>query len=101
MNEAFEKKVRAAAVAGWYRDQIAADTRSGVRLHPQFFTTADVPLIADPVLAATRPAPVLLSALCHLDDAKIDAMFPALLAALDALEPDKKIFYECATSAGE
>jgi hypothetical protein len=85
------------AVARWYSDQIAADTHSGARLHPRFFTTADVPLVADTAAAATRPAPVLLAALCHLDDAGIDLMFPALLAALDALEPDKKIFYDDVT----
>ena len=85
------------AVARWYRDQIAADTRSGARLHPRLFTAADVPLAADVGRAAARPAPVLLAATCHLDDAEIDVMFPALLAALDALDPEKKIFYDDAT----
>jgi hypothetical protein len=47
--------------------------------------------------AAARPAPVLLAATCHLDDAEIDVMFPALLAALDALEPEKKTFYDDVT----
>jgi hypothetical protein len=80
------------AVARWYRDQIAADTRSGARLHPRFFTAADVPLVADVERAAARPAPVLLAATCHLDDVEIDVMFPALLAALDALEPERRSF---------
>ncbi|WP_462188590.1 MULTISPECIES: hypothetical protein [unclassified Frankia] len=56
-----------------------------------------MPLVADAELAAARPAPVLLAAICHLDDVKIDVMFPALLAALDVLEPDKKIFYDDVT----
>ncbi|MBL7496456.1 hypothetical protein I6A84_27355 [Frankia sp. CNm7] len=87
-----------ATVAKWYREQIALDTRSGAWLRPWFFTPADVPLIVDERLAVTRPARVLLSAMCHLDDAAIDAMFPALLAALNALEPDVKIFYDDETA---
>jgi hypothetical protein len=61
------------AVARWYRDQIAVDTRSGARLHPRFFTAADAPLVADVEQAAARPAPVLLAATCHLDDVEIDS----------------------------
>ncbi|CUU60944.1 hypothetical protein Ga0074812_1515 [Parafrankia irregularis] len=37
--------------------------------------------------------------MCHLDDTDVDAMFPALLAALLTLEPDAKIFYHNVTVA--
>jgi hypothetical protein len=66
------------AVARWYRDQIAADTHSGARLSPRMFTADDVPLLPDAEQAAARPA-------------------SALFAALHALEPEKKIFYDDVT----
>jgi hypothetical protein len=81
------------AVAGWYHRQIAKDTFSGARLHPRFFTPADVPLVVDEHEAAAHPARVLFSAICHAADTEVDAMFPALLTALDALAPTLKIFY--------
>jgi len=82
------------AVANWYRDLIDRDLRSGARLRPFFFTPEDVPLVVDEELAVARPARVLLSAMCHLQDTHVDEMFPALLAALNALEPGMKIFYD-------
>ncbi|MDT3439007.1 MULTISPECIES: hypothetical protein [unclassified Pseudofrankia] len=85
------------AVADWYRDQVARDTRSGAWLRPWFFTPADVPPIVDDELAAIRPARVLFSAMCHLDDASVEDMYPALLAALATLEPTAKIFYHNVT----
>jgi hypothetical protein len=84
------------AVADWYRDQVALDTRSGAWLRPWFFTPADVPLIVDEA-AAVRPARVLFSAMCHLDDTNVEEMYPALLAALATLEPTTKIFYHNVT----
>lgn len=85
------------AVARWYRDQIALDIRSGARLYPRLFTAADVPFVADVEQAAVRPAPVLLAAICHLEDDGIDVMFPALLVALDALDTEMKTFYDDVT----
>src|SRR5262245_9504140 len=82
------------AVADWYRKLIARDTVRGARLHPRIFPPEDVPLLVDEVEAANHPARALLSAICHDKDRKIDAMFPALLAALDALDPAMKIFYD-------
>jgi hypothetical protein len=82
------------AVARWYREQLAVDLLSSVRLLPRLFSTLDVPLVSDLSLAVARPAAVLFSAACHLEDTKIDEMFPALLAALATLEPARRIFYD-------
>jgi hypothetical protein len=82
------------AVADWYRRRVDADTDSAVHLHPLIFTAAEIPLQTDPAAAAARPAPVLLAATGHLHDTHIEITFPALLAALTALPPDQKIFYD-------
>jgi hypothetical protein len=87
------------AVANWYRNLIAKDTRSGAWLRPWFFTPADVPLIVDEAIAVAWPARVLFSAMCHLDDAKVEEAYPALLAVLAQLDPTKKIFYHNVTVA--
>lgn len=83
------------AVAIWYRNLISTDIFSGAWLRPRFFTPDDVPVVLDEAYAAAHPARTLFAAFCHLDDeAKVGPGLPALLAAVDTLAPEMKIFYD-------
>jgi hypothetical protein len=74
--------------------------RSSLWLRPFFVTPEDVPLVTDIEQAQANPSVVVFSALCHGDDKTIDAMFPALAAALRMLSPTKAIAYYDIVLAG-
>src|SRR5688500_12465024 len=69
----------------------ATDVR--VVLRPLIFTQSDVPLVVDLDVARIHPALAVLSALCHAEQPEVDAAFPALAVALQALGPRKAILY--------
>src|SRR5262245_23791727 len=56
------------ATAAWYEARIAAQTSSGARLTPRFFTPADLPRVVDEEVAEAHPAWVLFADLCNLDE---------------------------------
>ena len=69
-------------------------------LRPFIFTPDDVPLVMDVELARKNPALAVLSAICHGGDAAVDAMFPALAAALQSVGPGTAISYYDVVLAG-
>ncbi len=88
-----------AMVARRYRDMCEADGVS-LLLRPLIFTPHDVPLIIETEVAQTHPALAVLAALCHASGPNVDAAFPALAAALQALGPSKAILYYDIVLAG-
>ena len=87
------------SIAQRYRDLFAADGLS-LSLRPLIFTPEDVPLITDEDVARANPALTVLSAISHGADAEVEAMFPGLLAALRAADPEKAILYHDVVLAG-
>jgi len=87
------------AVADWYRRMFAMNGTS-LSLRPLIFTPKDVPIVDDLEQARDRPALAVLSAICHGRDAEVDAMFPALAAALQSVDPDTAISYYDVVLAG-
>jgi hypothetical protein len=87
------------ALARRYRDMFDFDGIS-LLLRPLIFTQSDVPLVVDVELARTHPALAVLSALCHAGQPEVDAAFPALAAALQALGSKKAILYYDIVLAG-
>src|SRR6478609_8288903 len=79
-----------------------AECTSGMSLslRPFIFTPDDVPLVVDVELARKNPALAVLSAICHGGDAAVDAMFPALAAALQSVGPGTAISYYDVVLAG-
>ena len=59
-----------------------------------------VPMVIDQDLARANPTLAVLAALCHGDSPNIDAMFPALSAALQAVGPKNTISYNDIVLAG-
>jgi hypothetical protein len=86
-------------VAAWYRRQLD-DDQSSLTLQPYIFTPDEVPLILDGRLARTNPALAVLSAICHGAHPEVDALFPALVAALRSLGPAGAIPYHDVVLAG-
>jgi len=82
-----------------YRYLVNSD-ESGLTLRPFIFTPDDVPVVMDEDLARAHPALAVLSAICHGGHAEVDAMFPALVAALRSLGPSKAILYYDIVLAG-
>jgi hypothetical protein len=87
------------AIARRYRGLFESEGLS-LPLRPFIFTPRDVPLVVDVELARADPALVVFSALCHSDDADVDAVFPALAEALRALGPKKAVLYYDIVLAG-
>lgn len=69
-------------------------------LRPFIFTPGDVPLVVDVDLARANPALAVLSALCHGNDAQVEATFPALAEALRSAGPKRAILYYDIVLAG-
>jgi len=88
-----------AVVARRYRDLFEFDGIS-LLLRPLIFTPQQVPMVIDEDLARANPTLAVLSALCHGDSPTIDAMFPALSAALQAVGPKNAISYNDIVLAG-
>ena len=87
------------ALARWYRGMFEAEAYS-LPMRPFVFTPDEVPLVVDVGLARANPALAVFSAICHGDDADVDAAFPALAEALRALGPKKAISYHDIVLAG-
>lgn len=79
-------------IAARYQDLFEFDGISLI-LRPLIFTPERVPLVIDTELARAHPALVVLSALCHGGQPEVDALFPALAAALHAVDPNNAILY--------
>ena len=86
-------------IARRYRNVFESDGIS-LLLRPLIFTPSDVPLVVDVDLARANPALAALSALCHAEHPEVDAAFPALAAALQALGPTRAILYYDIVLAG-
>lgn len=69
-------------------------------LRPLIFTPSDVPLVVDVDLARSNPALAVLSAICHGNDAQVEATFPALMEALRAVNPKTAVLYYDVVLAG-
>ncbi|GIG86351.1 hypothetical protein [Plantactinospora endophytica] len=69
-------------------------------LRPFIFTPNDVPLVVDVDLARTNPALAVLSAICHGQNAQVEATFPALMEALRSVGPRAAILYYDVVLAG-
>jgi hypothetical protein len=80
------------AIARRYRRLFESDGLSLV-LQPFIFTPQEVPIVLDDDAARSNPALAVLSAICHGGHAEVDAMFPAVSAALDALGPREGVRY--------
>lgn len=87
------------AIARRYRAMFEFEGLS-LSLRPFIFTAQDVPLVMDVEMARTQPALAVLSALCHGEDAEVDAAFPALAEALRSLGPKRAILYHDIVLAG-
>jgi hypothetical protein len=87
------------ALARKYRDMFD-DAGLSAPFRPFIFTAQDVPLVIDVEQARANPALAVFSAICHGGDADVDAVFPALGAALRALGPKKAILYHDIVLAG-
>jgi hypothetical protein len=87
------------ALARWYRNMLEFEGLS-LPLRPFIFTSHDVPRVVDVVAARANPTLAVFSAICHGGGADIDAVFPALAQALDALGPKKAILYYDIVLAG-
>ncbi len=87
------------AIAHRYRGALESDGIS-LLLRPLIFTPDDVPLVLDLDLARTNPSLAVFSTLCHGEHDDVDAAFPALAAALQALGPQKAILYYDIVLAG-
>ena len=69
-------------------------------LRPFVFAPSDVPLVVDQDVARASPALAVFAAICHGGRAEVDAAFPALAAALQALGPASAISYYDIVLAG-
>jgi hypothetical protein len=87
------------AIARRYRRMLESEGLS-LPLRPYIFTPDDVPLVLEPELARADPTVAVFSAICHGGDADIDAAFPALAEALQALDPKEAISYYDIVLAG-
>lgn len=87
------------AIAHRYRDLFEFDGIS-LLLRPLIFTPDQVPLVVDIELGRSNPTLAVLSALCHSGQPEVDAVFPALAAALQSLGPTKAISYYDIVLAG-
>lgn len=86
-------------IARRYRDLFEFDGLC-LSLRPMIFTPSDVPLVVDAELARANPALTVLSAICHGNDAQVEATFPAVMAALRSLSPKTAILYYDVVLAG-
>jgi len=87
------------AIARRYRGMFEFEGLS-LPLQPFIFTPHEVPLVVDVELARANPALAVFSAICHGSSADVDAVFPALAGALQALGPKKAILYYDIVLAG-
>jgi hypothetical protein len=87
------------ALARRYRDLFSDDGIS-LRLRPLIFTPEEIPPVADIEVARANPSLAVLSVLCHAGDPDVDAMFPAVAAALQTLSPNRAILYDDIVLAG-
>lgn len=86
-------------IAGRYRDLFNFAGIS-LLLRPLIFTPQQVPLVVDAEVARANPALAVLSALCHGASPEVDAVFPALAAAMQKLGPSQAILYYDIVLAG-
>jgi hypothetical protein len=87
------------AIARYYRRMFEFEGLS-LSLRPFVFASDDVPLVLDPELARANPAVAVFAAICHGGRAEVDAAFPALAAALEAIGPASAVSYYDIVLAG-
>ena len=86
-------------IARRYRAMFEAGGLS-LSLRPFIFTPEDIPLVVSVDQARSNPALAVLSAICHGNDAQVDATFPALAEAMRILGPKRALLYYDVVLAG-